>query len=159
MGTAGENKPIAIPTSKGNESTNGDISKKRARTPTPPLNKKVLVFDCEHKTISVQQEKDVVKHPGDFEKVPLPAHENEVTIFVDPQTESIATTKNETEDGHSNIMIAKLYLDRLSTFNRLLRVLGKLSYLYITNINPWSESSSVAHKLSSSTSLQNGELV
>ena len=84
-------------------------------------------------------------------------HKNEVTIFVDSKTESIATTKTETEDGQSNVMIAKLYLNRLSTFNRLLRAIGKLSHLYITNIKPWSETSSVAHGISGATRLQQGE--
>jgi len=89
-------------------------------------------------------------------EVSLPAHRNEVAIFVDSQTESIATTKNETDDGQSNIMIAKLYLDQLSAVNKLLRALRQLSTLYITNIRPSSEISPTAHRLSSTASIQSG---
>ena len=47
--------------------------------------------------------------------------------------------ENATEDGHSNVMLAKLYLDRLGGFTKVLRLLGVLSTLYITNLRPSSE--------------------
>ena len=72
----------------------------------------------------------------------LPPRQNDITIFVDPQTESEPTTENTAPNGHSNVMLAKLYLDRLGTLNHVLRYLGQLSTLYITNITPWSETSS-----------------
>ena len=60
MGTTGVSKPTAASVFEGDEPSSGQFYKKRARTPTPPLKTKVLVFDCELKTVSVQQEKDVI---------------------------------------------------------------------------------------------------
>ena len=62
--------------------------------------------------------------------------QSEVTIFVDPETESKPTTDNVDSDGHSNVLLAKLFLNRLGTINNVLKILGLLSTtcIYLTNI-------------------------
>lgn len=69
----------------------------------------------------------------DYAKIPLPRRERELTIFVDPETESKVTTEEMT-GGHSNILLAKLYLDRLGIWHQILRCLGQLSTVYVSNI-------------------------
>ena len=51
-------------------------------------------------------------------------------------------TENMAPDGTINVMLVKLYLDRLGTLNHILRLLGQLSTLCIKNITPWTETSS-----------------
>src|SRR5436190_12822848 len=68
----------------------------------------------------------------DYIKVQLPPRESRVTIFVDSETESKPTTNNTAEDGHSNVFLARIYLDRLSRVEQILRFLGQLRTLYIT---------------------------
>lgn len=72
----------------------------------------------------------------------LPPNCNQVTLFVDSETESKATTECKGKDGRGNEVLATLYLDRLGVFPRFLRFLGLLSTLYVMNVAPWSETSS-----------------
>ena len=68
---------------------------------------------------------------------------NQVTIFVDPETESKVTTASKGENGRSNVILATLYLDRLGAYYQVLRFLGLLSTLYVMNAAPRSETLSV----------------
>jgi hypothetical protein len=54
----------------------------------------------------------------------------------------VPTTEQATQDGHSNVMLATIYLDRLGIYYQILRCLGHLSTLYISNIEPWNETES-----------------
>lgn len=72
-------------------------------------------------------------------RVDLPPKRNQVTIFVDPETESKPTIDGRGEDGQSNVVLATLYLNRLSGYRRFLRFLGLLSTLYVVHAAPWSE--------------------
>ena len=74
--------------------------------------------------------------------IELPPKHEQVTIFVDPETESEPTTESRREDGQSNVILATLYLIRLGAYHRVLRTLGLLSTLYVLNAAPWSETSS-----------------
>lgn len=85
-----------------------------------------------------------------YKKVALPKQRKRVTIFVDPETESQPTAESTAPDGQSNVVLAKLYLDRLGRYDQLLRFLGLLSTLYVMNAEPWSESSSQNGALHSS---------
>ena len=78
----------------------------------------------------------------DLQRLDLPPGQSEVTIFVDPETESKPTTANVDADGHSNVILARLFLDRLGILNHLFRLFGLLSTSYIYIMNPpiaWSE--------------------
>ena len=67
------------------------------------------------------------------QKVDLPPNRKQVTIFVDPETESKPTTASKAPDGQSNVVLATLYLNRLGVFHQLLRFLGLLSTLHVIN--------------------------
>lgn len=73
--------------------------------------------------------------PDKYTSIPLTKREKEVTIYVDPYTQSRPTTDSSTTDGHSNIMLAKFYLDRipLGGLNQIVRLFGGFSTLYIVN--------------------------
>lgn len=134
----------------------------RGKTPSPPWKNRVIVVDPDRGTVEVQNEKSIAQGTqndssvrllaklkvwrflDDYTRVKLPPRKTEVTLFVDPETESKPTTKNATDDGHSNVMLMKLYLDRLplGALNQILRLLGKLSTLYVLKSKPWSETSS-----------------
>jgi hypothetical protein len=133
----------------------------RGRTPSPLLKDRVIIYDCEERSLEVRSKKKFDKGrttrprqqcadhrfwvtdmgKAEYKKIDLPPRKNEITLFVDPETESKPTTEN-TTDGHTNVMLAKLYLDRLGTINQILRFLGQLSTLYVTNIGTWSETAS-----------------
>ena len=72
----------------------------------------------------------------------LPPKRKQVTIFVDPETESKPTIASRGADGQSNVILATLYLNRLGVYHQVLRFLGLLSTLYVINAGPWSETSS-----------------
>ena len=76
------------------------------------------------------------------QKVDLPKC-RQITIYVDPETESIPTTASRGESGRSNVILATLYLDHLGAYGQVLRFLGLLSTLYVMNAAPWSDPSSV----------------
>ena len=63
----------------------------------------------------------------------IPARSKLVTLFVDGKEESQLTTKSAGDDGQSNVMLAQLYLDRLSLSGQIFRYLGMLSTLYVVN--------------------------
>ena len=79
---------------------------------------------------------------NECQKVDLPKCK-QVTIYVDPETESEPTTASKGESGRSNVVLATLYLDRLGAYGQVLRVLGLLSILYVMNAAPRSETSSI----------------
>ncbi|MCJ1253623.1 hypothetical protein MMC24_001435 [Lignoscripta atroalba] len=124
------------------EPSRNQFVKNRGRTPSPPLKNRVIVYDCNQRTVEVQNKEDVAHHP-DYKKIHLPPRKNEVTIYVDPKTLSEPTTENTAPDGHSNVMLAKIYLDRLGPVNQVLRFLGQLSTLYVRIVTPWSDTSSL----------------
>lgn len=131
------------------------------RSNKSPL-RRVLVYDCERKTVQVQSEKHVcqwfpsnrarmelrnatVSDPRSYQIVKLPPKRTQVTIFVDPETESKPTTENTAPDGRSNVLFIQLHLDHLGAFHQVLRSLGLLSTLYVMNATPGSETSSTVH--------------
>lgn len=73
--------------------------------------------------------------PSNYTKIALTAREKEVTIYADPQ-ESKPTIESSTKDGHSNVMLAKFYLNRipLGGLNQIVRFFGGFSTLYILNL-------------------------
>ena len=93
-------------------------------------------YPCAELTGSLSSDKD------QCQKLDLPSNCNQVTIFVDSQTESIATTERTGKDGRGNEVLTTLYLYRLGAFDQVLRFLGLLSTLYVMNAAPWSETSS-----------------
>ncbi|MCJ1228604.1 hypothetical protein MMC12_005265 [Toensbergia leucococca] len=133
MDTVDQNKAVGATVAGEAESSR---NKNRSRTPG-----RVLVYDCDQRTLQVQNE-SLVQYLEDYKTVQLPPRKKEVTIFVDPETESKPTTARKAQDGHSNVMLAKIYLDRLGAWNQIRRIRGQLSILYVTNIIPWSETSS-----------------
>jgi len=102
---------------------------------SPRLEDRGLIFDAEVKTVDVQSKKFINRDDyKSFQEVTLPRHPDQITVFVDLDTEK-ATLKDETKGGQGNIMLAKLYLNQLSRRHRFLRARGKLSTLYITNLD------------------------
>ena len=79
---------------------------------------------------------------NECQKVDLPKR-NQVTIYVDTETESKPTTASKGESGRSNVVLTTLYLDRLGAYSQVLRFLGLLSTLYVMNATQRSETSSV----------------
>lgn len=79
-----------------------------------------------------------------YTKIPLTAREKEVTIYADSQTESKPTIDSSTTDGHSNVMLAKFYLNRipLGGLNQIVRFFGGFSTLYILNLTSMGDASS-----------------
>jgi len=104
---------------------------------------RVIIYDCEKKSVQVKRQQEVDADPKkpDYKSIELPRRKTQVTIFVDPETESVPTTEH-ASGGHSNVMLVKLYLDRLGKWNQVLRCLGQLRTLYVSNIEPWSETAS-----------------
>ena len=95
--------------------------------------------------VSMELRNATVSDPRSYQIVKLPPKRTQVTIFVDPETESKPTTENTAPDGQSNVFLMQLYLDRLGAFDQVLRFLGLLSTLYVMNATPWSETSSAIH--------------
>jgi len=138
---AEKNDPLVVPPIK--------------RRLSPPLKNRCLVLDAEDKTVEIRNEKEV-KNSEFFQKIPIPPGQKQVTVFVDPDTEKV-TTNNET-NGQSNVMLAKLYLDKLSPMNKVLRTFRQLSTLYITNLRPVSDESSASSTVEHN-SLSSGRVV
>ncbi|KAL9120110.1 MAG: hypothetical protein Q9187_003334 [Circinaria calcarea] len=105
--------------------------KHRGKSATPPLIRRVLVYDDDQKSVKITSEKKVISKQDEYQKLQLPSRQSSVTIFVDSETESKPTTETTTPDGHSNVMLAKLYLNRLGGWGTVLRILGQLSTVYI----------------------------
>ena len=72
----------------------------------------------------------------------IPARARQVTLFVDEETESKLSISSTSEKGHSNVLLAQLYLDRLGPYGQIFRFLGLLSTLYVMNAGASSEASS-----------------
>ncbi|KAL9135289.1 MAG: hypothetical protein Q9175_003525 [Cornicularia normoerica] len=102
--------------------------KKRVYSNSPPWNQ-LLVYDCSQRNLSVQSAKNI--NLDHSQKVDLPPKRNQVTIFVDAETESTPTIASKGADGQSNAVLVTLYLDRLGAYHRVLRFLGLLSTLYV----------------------------
>ncbi|KAL9118959.1 MAG: hypothetical protein Q9187_004486 [Circinaria calcarea] len=119
----------------------------RGKSASPPLCKRVIVYDGDQKTAKVTSEKNVISssrsEQDEYQKLRLPRRQSSVTIFVDSETKSKPTVDNVTPEGHSNVMLAKLYLDRLGSWAQVLRFLGQLSTVYVKNIPLPSETSSM----------------
>ena len=123
--------------------------KNGGRSNSPPW-RKLLVYDCEQQAIEIKSEKNIGQLCVSFihaprlirvllsdidqcQKVDLPPKCKQVTIFVDPKTESKPTIESKADDGQSNVVLATLYLNRLGVFHQVLRSLGLLSTLYVIN--------------------------
>ena len=78
-----------------------------------------------------------------YQKVKLPARSKQITLFVDEETESRITTQSTGNDGQNNVLLARLHLDRLGLYGQIFRFLGLLSTLYVINVGPFSEASSI----------------
>ncbi len=63
----------------------------------------------------------------------------EFIVYVDPETGSKLTLESKDAGGQVNDEMVTLYLCRLSTFHRTLRLLGLLSTLYILDTGVWGE--------------------
>lgn len=105
-----------------------------------PSWRKVLVYDCEQRTVKVTSERNI--NLDHCHKLDLPPNRRQVTIFVDRQTESKPTIASQGADGRSNVQLATLYLDHLGAFHRVLHFQGLLSTLYVMTAAPRSETSS-----------------
>jgi len=123
---------------------------------SPTLKNRCLVLDAGDKTVEIRNEKEVERDSENFQKIPIPPGQDQVTVFVDPDTEQV-TTNNET-NGQSNVMLAKLYLDKLSRMNKILRTCRQLSTLYITNLRPVSGESS-ASSMAEHNAISSGPVV
>ena len=77
-----------------------------------------------------------------IQEMKLPARKTQVALFVDEETESKLTIQSTGSDGQSNVLLARLHLDRLDTSSQILRFFGLLSTLYVLGKGPLSESSS-----------------
>ncbi|MCJ1249550.1 hypothetical protein MMC30_006776 [Trapelia coarctata] len=140
-----------VPASSSDRPASAAAQREPARHQFLPLRGKslspkhrIIVYDCKEKSLQLQKPEDFAKNlssQDDYAKIPLPSLPNQVMIFVDSKTESKPTMDNASEDGHSNVMLAKLYLGRLGGFTKILRIIGVLSTLYITNLSPSSETS------------------
>lgn len=160
MDTGCENRVLPKPKTEQGEPYKSQFLRFRGKTPSPPLSKRVIVYDGDQKTVKVTSEKKVISsrslrlcmfqadsclpsEPDEYQKLKLPPRQNSVTIFVDPETKSKPTTQTTSPDGDGNVILAKLYLDRLGNWAQVLRFLGQLSTLYVKNMPPLSESSSM----------------
>lgn len=72
----------------------------------------------------------------------IPGRSNQVTLFVDEKTESKLTTQSMEPDGPPNVLVARLYLDRLGLYGQIFRFLGILSTLYVTKAGSINDTSS-----------------
>lgn len=70
---------------------------------------------------------------GEYKEYKLPPREDTFVLFVDSETESELRTES-TTNGHCNVLVARLNLDRLGLMNQILRSVSQLSTLYVTNI-------------------------
>lgn len=62
---------------------------------------------------------------------------------MDAETETEPTIQSKGSQGQNNTELATLYLDRLSKYQKILRLLGMLSTtLYVMSAGPLSETSS-----------------
>lgn len=123
-----------------------------AREKTKSLTwRRVVVYDCDRNTVEVKRpfkldhsmsSKPPLSRPNsspeEYESVNLPSGLSQVTIFLDSETATTPTTEETTEDGDSNVRLAKIYLNKLGFLNSVLRSLGQLSTLYVKKIEPWS---------------------
>ena len=162
MNATKEDKSSAVHSCQEREPSGTQFLRIRGRAKSPPLKNRVIIYDPEKKSLEVRSKKQVdhgklshilakcadsgiqqteVDQPG-YTKIQLPSRINEITLFVDPDAESEPTTENGI-DGHSTVMLAKLYLNRLGTTNQILRFLGQLSTLYVTKIRPCDDRSSL----------------
>jgi len=123
------------PGNTANPAQEAEPSRLRDRGRVLNFKDRVIVYDCGKMRLQVRSRKEVDQDPnkGDYTEIRLPRRERELTIFVDQETESKVTTE-QTTGGQSNVMLAKLYLDRLGIWNQILRCSGKLSTLYVSNI-------------------------
>ena len=78
-----------------------------------------------------------------YQKVKLPARDKQITLFVDEETGSKLTTQSTGSDGQNNVLLLRLHLDRLGLYGQIFRFLGLLSTLYVMNVGPFSEASSL----------------
>lgn len=140
------------------EPAKGRFIKARGKSKSPPWHR-VVVYDCDLNTVEVKHPFDldrglsmssqpVFDRPNssldEYQRVELPAGLSQVTIFLDSQTVTTPTTKETTPAGHSNVRLAKIYLNKLGFSNSVLRFLGQIQTLYVKKIKPWSETSSFA---------------
>ena len=134
----------------------GDVRKPEAsgRSRSPPL-KRVVTFDCDEKTVRVRTVKSIESKcpsirfvsplplmfmaeldPRGYQKLKLERRRSDVDIFVNSETESEPTTDGIDSHGHSNVLLARLFLDRLGYVNNFLRHIRLLSMsnIYLTNV-------------------------
>ncbi|MCJ1270843.1 hypothetical protein MMC22_010740 [Lobaria immixta] len=109
--------------------------KPRGRVMSP--RHRVIVYDCEENTVEVKSEEDVLHK--DYERLHVPSRTNEVTIFLDSETETKPTIEAADQKGHGNVMVATIRLNKLGFSNSALRFLGQLSTLYVKNLTAFGE--------------------
>ena len=122
--------------------------------------KKLLVYDSAQQTLDVKSEKDISQstcfstHPraeliqassSDIDRcqiVELPPNRKKVVMYLNSETQTKVTTACIGADGRSNMLFAVFYLDRLGFYHGMLRRLGLLTTLYVTDSASRSEMSS-----------------
>ena len=154
MGRNDKDEANGPSTTRGNDPASTQSIKTRGKSKSP-LWHRVVVLDSDRNTVEVKNKKKLELHDGrsgpsilnnpnssveDYQRFELPSGLSHVTIFLDSQTETTATTE-EITDGGSNVKLAKIYLNKLGFSNSVLRSLGQLSTLYVKKIKPYSESS------------------
>ena len=76
------------------------------------------------------------------QKVELPPKRKKVAMYLDWETHTNLTTACIGADGRGNSLFAVFYLDRLGLYHGILRRLGRLTTLYVTDSASRSETSS-----------------
>ena len=161
MDTSNNNRSLNAPlVPDEHEPSASRFLKNREKTPSPPLKNRVIIYDCDDKSVLVQSKayirqskvlqstivfvEDIEREWDieDYHELRIPQRTPEVTIFVDSENDSEPTIENTTRDGYSNAMLVKLYLNRLGATNQVLRFFGQLTTLYVKNMPHWSETPS-----------------
>ncbi|KAL9109012.1 MAG: hypothetical protein Q9227_006252 [Pyrenula ochraceoflavens] len=129
-------------TEQDDPSPNQNIQQ-RGRIPTPPKKaKKAWLYDCEDKSLTIQDPEDLEKSEKTFDKIPLGKGQKEIVLFIDTGSESISTSGKD-KSGYCNAPLAILILNQAGLWNNLLRILGRIPMLYVQNSSLWSETKSI----------------
>ncbi|KAH4800474.1 hypothetical protein HBH69_198040 [Parastagonospora nodorum] len=95
---------------------------------------RVIVYNADSGDVRIRRKGDVDREPNDYKELKLPKGKNQVSLFVDQETETNFKTEEESR-GSDDMFLATLSLDNLGVVNRAFFVFGFLSTLYVST--PW----------------------
>ncbi|KAH3992115.1 hypothetical protein HBI24_223120 [Parastagonospora nodorum] len=98
---------------------------------------RVIVYNADSGDVRIRRKGDVDRERNDYKELKLPKGKNQVSLFVDQETETNFKTEEESR-GSDDVFLATLSLDNLGVVNRAFFVFGFLSTLYV--YTPWQNS-------------------